>query len=170
MAVRISSSENRPNGYESWLPESPDRLLVPCLASGMNCIRVYLTRGYCAPRFWNYSGISRMNIEPARRPERLVRWRLASPRRSFLLQEANSSAQMPDDYKTPDPAKILEGAKRACYGLTSNLAAAAAVQCTAMAGDRALNALLNSRTDRLWPRSRFWEFIIVINSTRSCQS
>jgi hypothetical protein len=97
----------------------------------MNYIRVYLTRGCC----W-FSGLqspSSMNIEPARRPERLVCWRLASPQRSFLLQEANSFAQMPDDYKTPDPAKILEHAKRAYYGLTSNLAVAATVQCMAMA-------------------------------------
>jgi hypothetical protein len=73
-----------------------------------------------------------MNIEPARRPERVVRSRLASPRRPFLLQEANSSAQMPDDYMTSDPRKNLEGPKRAYYGLTSDLAVAATVQGTAM--------------------------------------
>jgi hypothetical protein len=39
---------------------------------------------------------------------------------------------MPDDYKTPDPGKILEGAKHAYHALTSDLAAAATVQCTAM--------------------------------------
>jgi hypothetical protein len=73
-----------------------------------------------------------MNIEPARRPERVVRWRLASPRRPFLLQEANSSAQMPDDYMTSDPRKNLEGAKSTYYGLTSDLAAAAMAPYTAM--------------------------------------
>lgn len=65
-----------------------------------------------------------MNIEPARRSSLDT----GKPAATFLLQEANLSAQMLDDYKTPDPAKILEGAKPAYSAPTSDLAAAASVR------------------------------------------